>query len=381
MSTQKFYPTGHEEREGVISLERPIENDEINKKVNLVSLTKDISNEIKDEIIGYLSQENQMFSGNYTLLKNEDIDKFTKLDMIGVLMRGGQKNTLLGTIFSIPFPIKCHFKNKNENKNENTEILVHGCTSFLNVHSKLRGHGMAKLLIGKLLQVGYERNIYCGYQITSFAASPTSIKINMWYRPLNMLRSLELGFVFPHFNEIGHFHENRIKYACRKPKGFNINQITQSTILKAYNFYVNIQNNESITNKRFIYWPNEEEFIKWTKIFETTYLVTNKENKDIVGLFTYKPFYCRMSDTHIEARLCLPLLVVCKGHYNSITLQSLIYMASQQCYDVLYCYQLGDLNRDCLTENSCISTTNPSWFTLYNNYMKLQPEEISVPLF
>lgn len=371
-----MYPTDTN-IEGIISKDPPTLLPLGGKKLEFLENainSSDSSNctDITNNLIEYLAEQNKMMSGNFTLLTEEDLNNFKNLNLLTILMKGGPKNSLIGTILSIPLPVKCKYENIP------TEIILHGCTTFLNVHSKLRGNGLCKYLINRLNCLAHNKNIYCGFQITHWPICQTAIPINTWYRPINLLRSLELGFVFPHYNELGHFYENRIKYACKKPKGFTISPV--KNIGPIYNFYIN-----NIGDKKFVYSPNLEDFTKWINTFNNSYWIFNKANKEIVGFFTFKTLSCKIGSQNpqlsLGAKICLPLLLVHKKHYELITLDSLLYIANNDHYDVLYCYQIGNMTENLLKSKNSIMTKNPSYFSLTNNYIKLKPEDILVPLF
>ena len=122
-----FFPKD-EENEKLISLNKPPVYNE-NKKI---ILNRGIKENEYDEVCSFLSRENKTVSGNITLLPKNELEKMLSFETFSVLMRSVNKNILIGTIFSIIFPIKCIFEEEKE------EIIKHGCTSFFkcNFNSK-----------------------------------------------------------------------------------------------------------------------------------------------------------------------------------------------------------------------------------------------------
>lgn len=360
-STSKYWkdmyiPKG-DEPEGIISKLPPV-NYESNKKI---SLHRSLKPEEYDEFCDFIKKQNKMSSGNYTLLPKGELLRILKFNPKVITMRGGNKNSLLGTLISVPFPIKSNHK-----------VITHGCTSYLNVHNILRNNGLAMALIRELIQWGFEDNIYCDYHLTDHKIGENAIQISSWYRPINLPKSIGLGFTIPDFNVPHLFAKNRLKYNTKAMSGFKTVRVLQKNQDKALDFY------KKICKQKLALWPDLELFSKWIQQFPT-FMVRTKENKKIVGIFSINNLFCRMGE-EVEGKLCIPILFNCRETFNQATLRALINTAHEREFDVLYLYQTGDLNRECLESVNAIETNKKSWFSLYNNVMNLQPEDISVPL-
>jgi len=363
-----FFPNKDVKVKGIISTDKPIEADKNNKKVIL-------SRELEqyDEIEQFLKDENKMSSGNYTLLTRSEIEKYKRLNCYSVLMRN-ENNKLFGTIFSIPFPIKCSIIAGITDDSQYTKdkIINHGCTTFLNVSSKIRGFKMCMLLIRELTQYCYENNLLCGYQTTSFPLCEKNIEISSWFRPINMTKSLLLGFTFPGFNEISNFNKNRIMYKCKAPKDYIIELVKQKNMEEALTFYKKI--NE---NNRFVFYPDTEFFEKWIKEYLTH--IVKFENK-IIGIFSIGTINTKMANM-MEGRLCLPLLFNSVKGKEEKVLKCLLSVAEQKDYDLLYGNQIGDLTSSLYKSVNAIQNEKKSYFSLYNNNMDLTAYDLYVPIF
>ena len=335
----------------IISKDKPISYDH---KKNIT-----LSREIKDydELSEFISEHNKMSSGNYTLLPKDEIERFNRFGLLSILMRGGEK--LYGTIFSIPLSIR-----------SNNEMIDHGCTSFLNVHSKIRGFNMCMILIRELANYGYENNIYCSYQLSSFKMCDKSFQISSWYRPINLMTSLGLGFLYPGYNEIKEFTKNRILYKCKSPKGYSIKKINKNNKDKAYEFY-----NLLIENKKFVFSPDMKTFSKWVEEFPT-YLVSSS-NKN-VGIFSITSIFCKMN-LGMEGKLCLPIIFHTLNKDINV-IKCLLKIAEENGYDLLYTHSVGDLDEETLKNLNFIQTREKSWFSIYNNSIDLKSTDLYIPL-
>jgi hypothetical protein len=328
--------------------------DQKNNHGKKVTLHKEIVD--YEELSNFISENNKMSSGNYTLLPVSQIKNFEKLNCLKVLMKGENKK-LYGTIFSIPFPIQC-----------NQEIITYGCTSFLNVHTKLRGFNMCKILINELTSYGQEKGIYCSYQLSSFKMY-NSFPVSSWYRPIDLLKCLTLGFTFPGYNEIKKFASNKILYKCKTPKGYTIKKVKEYDE-KAHKFYISM-----IKNKKFAFCPDLEFFNNWVNV-NSTYIVNY--DKNIVGIFSITAIHCKTSMT---GKLCLPLIFNSLKNHDTNVLKCLLSTAQENQYDLLYTHSIGDLNENVLESVKSVKTKEDSWFSIYNNNIDLTPSDLYVPLF
>ena len=353
------FPKEVDEKQVIISKDK-LEDYDHKKKV---LLSRGIKEEEYDEVYRFLRDNNKLESGNYTLLPKSEIERFQRLDCFSILMRGEKNKKLYGTIFSLPFPIKCSVENKDE-------IVVHGCTSFLNIETKLRKFNMCSILIKELIKYGYEKDIYCSYQMTSFKLCETSFQISSYFRPINLMNSIALGFVPPDILNIKKMSENRMKYKCKIPKSFSVKRVLNKNKEKSLEFY-----NLLIKDKKFAFSPDLELFSKWIQEFPT-YLV--RKDKKNIGIFSITNVFCRMGN-EVEGKLCLPLL------FNSIenkteVLKCLLSVAEERENDVLYCYSVGDLDANTLENVNAIQNIKKTWFSLYNNSMGLTKNDLYVPL-
>ena len=372
--------------EGIISLESPPKYE---SQRNII-LKRGINKEEYDEVYEFLRDQNVMSSGNITLFPKDEIARFIRMDSLAILMRGGNNNSLIGTIFSMMFPIRCTIDSKEHKEHK---IITHGCTSFLNVHSKLRKHGMCMALIRELTQYAFEKQIYCSYSLTSFPLSEKSFEISAWFRPLNLPRSIGLGFSYPDWSVPSEFVNNKVKYNTKIPKGYICERVTEGKAQKALEFYISLvnesNNNSGADATKFVFFPTLEFFKKWIQEY-ATFLVMRKysedgsqESKIPVGIFSLGSIYCRMQNG-IDGKLALPLIFKSsseQSEYSNKVMKCMIYTANDRDYDTLYMYSVGDMNNELLKSVNAIETSTKSYFSLYNNSMTLTANDLCIPLF
>ena len=347
------------ENDLIISYEPPVKYD-TDKKIKISYEITDL-----DEICNFYREHNKMSTGNITLLPRSELELYLSYDHIAVLMRS-MNDKLMGIVISILLPIKNRTKFDHDNKNLSDlgqKIITHGCTTFLVVHSSIRGHGMCMALIRGLINRGYEKGLYCDYHTVPFKLGENSISLQSYYRPINLSRSLELGFLYPDCYDIRMKTKNKILFNTKLPKNYSY----EPADVKSLEYYMEI-----IKNKKFVFYPDETMWLKWISDFPTYLIYYNNVLSGIVSINT---IYCIISSTGKEGKVATPVL--CNGNIDIIlkVLPNIV-----QDYDVLYFHVYGDVTETSLESNHYIKTEHLSWFSLYNNRILLSKEEISVPL-
>lgn len=204
--------------------------------------------------------------------------------------------------------------------------------------------------------------------MSSFKMCDNSFEISSWYRPINLMKCLGLGFVYPGYNEIKEFTKNIMLYKCKTPKGYSVKKVKD--VERAYNFYISL-----IENKKFAFCPDLDFFKNWINQFPT-YLV--KYNKIDVGIFSITSIHCK---TSIEGKLCLPVTFNCIENNNKVNvLKCLLSVAEEKGYDALYTHSVGDLDEITLKNVNSVKTKENSWFSIYNNNIDLTVKDLYIPL-
>ncbi len=342
----------------IISEKEPINRD-LSKKVDII---RGIEDDDGTEVYRFIKNQNIMQSGNITLLPFNELKKYLSFDGHPLLMRGGSKKSLVGFVISIPFKVRCLY-------NDDEKIITHGCTSFLNVHKSLRGHGMCMTLIRELIKWGYEKKIYCGYHTTENKIGSNGVKINSWYRPLHLDKSIKLGFLYPDYDDIRSKRKTRLKYDTKIPSSCEISRVLESNHIESLEVYKKL-----VESKKFSFYPELSFWKRWVQYFPT-YIV--KKDNQYVGLYTLTSLHCRIQSTQMDGNLATPLICVGEMPY---TLSCLIHTAKERNYDVLYLYEIGDIDNEVLVNSKALKTNTVQWFNMYNNNISLNATDIYVPL-
>jgi hypothetical protein len=342
----------------IISKEPPVKFDDTNKKVILCEGIKESE---YNEVADFYQEYNCMSTGNTTLLPVSELKRYLSIDNISLLMRSGN-GKLIGTIISLLLPVK------NSN-NYTEEIIIHGCTTFLAVHPLVRKMGLCMALIRKLIEIGYEKGVFCDYHMVSFPIGDNSIALESWYRPIDLSRARELGFLYDGYMDSHNSTKLRLKYRTKIPNDHSYVEVNKSNINISLNYY-----KELVKEKKFSFWPDEKLWIRWVNSYPT-YLIYNK-NK-CVGILSLNTIYCFLEKTKETGRILFP--IICDGEMTSV-MQVVCAIAKDLKYDVVYFHRHGNVTDVALSKINAIKTNVKLWYSLYNNCINLKPVDINVPL-
>lgn len=349
----------------IISVDQPSQYTD-NKNV---IYDRDISKQqVKEEVIQFITTHNITASGNTTLLSLDELDKYLNLGARFLLLRSHTtKKSLIGVVMTLPLPVRVYKKGYYQ-------VLTHGYTTFLNIHTSLQGHGLCMALIRQLIADGYEDGIYCDYHIIPTKIGENSLLLDSWYRPINLSKCINSGFIFPGYNQDRNKNKNRLRYNTRLPPGIDCIKVNHINAENSLNWYL-----ATVADKHFAFYPDLNFWERWTKTFDT-YIV--KDGQEIVGLFSLSKAEVYIKSTNSQAILAIPLLYVKSNDTsNNKVLKSLLHIAASKNYDVLYTYQYGYITDNDLESIQAIKTTTKLYFSMYNNSICLDREDIVAPTF
>jgi len=347
----------------IISKDVPIEY-EGNKKIIFEKSIDDIK--VKEEIIEFISRHNKTTSGNTTLLSMDELERYIRLGSRWLLMRSDTaKRSLIGIVMSLPLPIKVK-------DGEESKIITHGYTTFLNVHNSLRGHGLCMAMIRELIQDGYKDGIYCDYHLVPDKIGENSLLINSWYRPLNLKSCVDVGFIYPGYNDPRSKVKNRLKYSTRLNPNIETILVDKDSAVNVFCFYKQL-----VDDKEFAFYPELDFWLLWIEEFPTYLIKDIKTNKDI-GIFSLGSVSVKIESVNKIANLSLPVLAVATDA-NKL-LNAIIHESSNLGYDALYIYELGDFSSGELERIHSLKTTVSLYFSMYNNNSILNKEGIITPI-
>ena len=356
----------------IISKDKPVLYQE-NKNITIDY----IKPEEYQEVSKFVCEYNKMSTGNITLFTVNDIHRYLKLPNTSLVMKS-TSGKIMGTIFSLELPIKVGQNNGNNkdnnqdngNKNNKDQIIIHGCTTFLNVHNIVRGYGLCMALIRDLIFRGYKKQIFCDYHMVSMKIGDNAFKINSWYRPINLKSCVKIGFLYPDWDNPS--IKNRrlaMRYNTKLLPNISFILIDHNNLSISLEYYLS-----QVGNKKFVFYPDKDLWNMWISSFPTYLIYYNNE---LAGLLSTNNLSCYIEVTKQHGKLLFPTL--CVGDVEKV-LSVLLYLASQNNYDAVYMYQSGYITSTHLENIKAIKTDNDVWFSLYNNRVSLTPGDLMVPL-
>lgn len=327
-----------------ISTDKPISLD---NKLNMVFST-DITNKY-DLIEYFIKKNNKMSTGNTTLLKRVELNNYIDMGATAIVML--KQDKIMGFIMSLYLPIKI-----------DGEVFKVGCTSFMNIHSALRGMGLAKNLMNELMMSAYEKQIYTDYHLGPLT-DVNSIQLQSYFYPLDMRKCILAGFSSPTWLT-SKPHEIISKYQHKLSKDIRVKRIGNSE--EALSFYL-----KEVSNKRYAFYPDKELWSKWVNTYPT-YTVYRK--KKMVGIFTLGTVSC---ETTLGKELTLATPFLCAGKAG-LVFPAMISEA-RRFWDALYFYSTGIITSNIADKFNCIQGV-PTNLSFYNNDIVIDKKDIFVPL-
>lgn len=318
-----------------------------------ITIVNGINEENYDEVRSFINQHNCMSTGNSTLISKNKLMTYMRFDNISLIMRSNNNNKIIGTLISLILPIKI-----------NDDIINHGCTTYLNVHTMLRGHGLCMSMIRGSIEFGFKRNIYCDYHTVPFKLGDNSFPISSWYRPLNLKQAVKLGFIYPDYDNPRKNKTNKLKYRTSLPKNHSYFQLIPTE--NHYQTYIKL-----LADKKFVFYPDIELWKKWITHFPTFIIYKQQQ---IVGIVSLNKIECQLQDK--IATIANP--IICLGDMKSV-LPVLIHLTHKLEYEIIYFHQYGDIKLEDMERMHCVKTNADVWFSLYNNRIKLNANDIATP--
>lgn len=308
---------------------------------------------LKSEIMEFISFHDCIDEGNTTELSEESFNRFLSIPcFIGILFF---QNKVIGTMFSVPFNAKIN----------NLSTFITTYTTFLCIHRHHRNKGLAMILIRAIMKEGYKfYNLNHGYYITSNIHHPINSKLQSWYRPINIKNSSDAGFSIESFlrpndrNNSSSLSRQKIAYHVSKPSvlPFKAQESNYDEILK-------------FLQKGIVHLdPSPQDYIHLCNFFDV-YIVPN------LGFFMIFPMTSLISSSRKRVRNANLALMV------GDLLPHALWIASQNKYDLLYGWCLGDITPPKVSAVRGHITTADLHLEFYNTSSVISNSDLFLPLF
>lgn len=370
--TNEKYATLNED-EMIISKAEPV-TFESDSKANIIVNTliktskplSEYSLAHKEEIIKFINRHNcHNTFGNIETMDSELMGQFEGMNAIVTILRYSKTNRIMGVIFSVSLTLTSG-KISND----------HGYTTYMTVHKKLRDKGVAMMLIRGNIEYGYKNmKVYCGYHLVDHPHTKTSITIESWFRPINLTSARKVGFDFKSYREPKDKSDFRNKFKYRIPSlkpHQHVKKITADTARIVYPTFQEIQ------KKKILFWdPSIEEFCRFIENFDM-YYVQNLNN--IVAFFALRKSEPFIVSSSSKANLGLMVLFTANKNFEKLGFEGVLNVAEKCGHDVLYGYEMGDLELNTVKECNGGATSSHLYLEFYNNKLSLESKDLMIPL-
>lgn len=352
------------------TIERP--NYQINGKIKIYSNVDDsivFNHKVLNELSKFYCENNENSNGCVTKLTPEDIKKY--LDMNSIIIVGKKNKKIVSSMIGMMIPTRINLdidipdvlhKSKKylswiPHKNDDKDIILPH-TTFLNSHKKYRGTGLGSSVVQRSLQYNYDNGSLFGYFLNSSPRSNNAITINLWSYPTNTKKLDKLNI----------YYDKRYNYITSLPKLQKNILVTQSNSEEALELYKSL-----VKDKKLYFNPDINYWNKLINSFNTYMVNINGKNIGIFTIFKH--------NTYIKSKKCFINYgnkFLCVGQQPE-TINSLLYQAKENDYDIMHLQEVGDLNIKLLRNINALKTKGKDYLNFYNFNVKFSPHDLYVP--
>ena len=301
-------------------------------------------------------------SNNLIYLNIKDLQNFLYIDA-EILTLHNLKHLLIGSIISILIPI--NISDEREDQTYSTRFnffrqkdkAVFACTSFLILDSKYRKKGYGMKLIQESLQILYDNGGRAAYFINNVSRCDNSIKLNLWYFPLNLEKLDNCNFPYPN-----NYKSKFIVKCCD-----NITQVDENNCKEAFDFYISL-----VQDKKFAFYPSFEYWVKWIHSFPTYF--------NEYGIFSFNTLSVWYPVNRVHLITTTLILSVSKSNCELNMIKTILYTAKINNSDIINIYEVGNIS-DKLLVSLFFQQFNTSYMNFYNTSLTFTKEDVYVPLF
>ncbi len=209
-----------------------------------------LPSQVADEIVAFMAEYNVMSNNNITFLSRPMIDRLSKSGAYCAVIRiTDEPNTpIVGSIFTLP--VELYYRGydvptpdvkrmipelRTVDCNGVNSVMIDSCyTSYLCVRPDCRKSGLAMALIRLVMNVGWPYNVRSGYYLCAQTHHRCHVKINSWYRPLNVAKTRLGGFQLPELPDNVKLRDRdlplRLHYRTTVPKDYNYIRCNDSDV-------------------------------------------------------------------------------------------------------------------------------------------------------
>jgi hypothetical protein len=347
--------------EGIILHEKPfdLERDTISiGSEDLKNLQLKINEEISEHELMFMLEHGMGASGNSIM-----IDPRLKDHSIVVKLINKDTKDIYGFCISI----KCTLYLQGK---DTYEIISSVMTSHLCIHLKHRNKELAKYVISGAIDEAFKTDILTGYHFIDEPKTESNVKIYNYYRPLNIMTSLESGYQVSSIKK-----PSNSFYLDNLPSKSQLKDLENEYSTSGYDSYSftpsvfeDLQFLQHRKRKLSLLF-SAMEFEKLNKMF---HFYTVKDKHKIIGLVIYKLLLVhigKLGKVCSNAQICL---LEMKDDSSHIVLSKLINHLQKNQFIVMTGACFGALSDEKLRKNFGFVTSGYQYLDFYNLNVKLK---------
>lgn len=344
--------------------------------------------EVTDEQVSkFICTHNLMRGGNITRLNPEGVAAFFKAAVHRAVITT-ENGLLIGVIFTRDMNLT-HIKQSDEELK--IEQVRTGCTTFMVVHKSFRGLGMAMALIKQAILIGVDidagpnHTVQSGYHLIDRSVGLNAVKLNMWFRPINIKATLESKHPIPKANQVKD-PVKRIKILERLYQPYDLPQYRIQSAADGPEAFIGFLKNMDLYKTRggkgtFCWTPSRELLTRFTKAFDA--LTVIEIGRGIIGCFAMYTidFLITPESDPIPVKAAWLMFLKAANKEDSITvLKNAIEYARYLKLPYMLMHEVGDLTDEVLTEVKAINSKSHNMLDYFNIGISPDVKQIHIPL-
>jgi len=327
----------------IISYEYPnlIEHKSISDDNVYIFGSKSEYDDIKELSLFYY-KHNAYPTGDKIRVSIELITKFLNINSLIINIRKKQK--ICGSVINILIPIQINnIEYSSSFQFDENKTMKFYNTSYLINKEKYRGKGFGMYLIQKSCQLAHKDEFRVAYFLNTKSRCINSIPIQSWTFNVNINIDLD----------------GTIKIVKVDKNNFDI----------FYDFYTH-----STKNKTFVFQPNKE---YWHKFYNTFDVYCVIQNDKIIGCFSFFIYKNYVLSCLLDINVCNRFFCIGK---QPETLLSMLKTSKKYGCHIFMLLEYGEIDNKLLESISAIKNNYPCFINFYNFKLKLNPQDIEIPL-
>jgi hypothetical protein len=337
-------------------------------------------------------------TGNVNFVDTQLLRRLDSASMIRSVVLDRNRNCI-ATLLSIPISIRSSgtkFPRKSGALadpllEDDDEVIVLGCSTYLSVRPEWRKKNTAMIPIRAMIEYGYRGGVYGGYHITTHKLLESSIRFNIWFRPVDVKVAQAKGYKFPTVgvtsNGVNVVSNVVNKKTTKDRLAFHVTTRSKNVIqlngIDDFSETARLWYREQMKTGKFVFWPNPE---MWKRFCSAFHVYAQKNDQgQLFGVFALHKHTIFVDRKHLAPVTQVILFAALDkiggllGTPKQNLLSSIFACSKELGVCITYLAEIAQLTEVELKEAKAFKAAS-MYMSFYNLGLIPAPAEINVPL-